>query len=299
MKAFLQSLRLPFAAVTVSAVLLGTAAAYFYAGEISAETLFTVLGVVICGHISANLFNDFFDHLSGNDRRNKDPTPLNGGSRVIQDKLLKPIDVFCAAFAFGAFAAILGLAFVLEKQSLSLAVFGASGLLLGFAYTAPPIKLAYRSFGEIAVALAFGPFTVGGAYLAQTGTFPLSAWLLSIPAGFLTAVVLLTNEIPDRGADKASQKHTFVVRYGVMNTMLLCATLVSLSYAIMVFGAILCVIPLGVFTSFLSVPLAWSYLDKLEIVRRHFLPAGKAAIALNITFVLFTAAGIAAQRFFM
>ena len=297
MKVFFQSLRVPFVSVTLSGVLLGTATAFFVSGRVDLVPFLVVAFVVITGHVSANLFNDYFDHRSGNDVINKNITPLSGGSRAIQEGGLSDSKVLLSACLFLALSVLAGCWFVYAKQNMNLAYFGLAGLVLGYAYTAPPFKLVYRGLGELTIIITFGLFIVGGAYLAQTGNITDSAIATSLPAGMLTAVILIVNGFPDRVADEASRKGTFVVRFGKEITILLIKRFVLLSYLVIIGGSLFGILPLGALACLTSFPIAVQFLKKVDRIEEDFLPAGIAAIALQITFVLSTAFGIAISAF--
>jgi 1,4-dihydroxy-2-naphthoate octaprenyltransferase len=91
---------------------------------------------------------------------------------------------------------------------------GIAGLLCGFLYSAPPVKLSYRGLGEIFLFIAFGPLTVMGAYLCQTGNLDFFSFLISLPAGLMVLAILLVNEVLDLEWDAKAGKHTLMVRLG-------------------------------------------------------------------------------------
>lgn len=301
MKAIFQSLRLPFVSVTLSGILLGTAKGYFDIGQVDFGTVLAVLTVALSGHIACNLANDYFDHRSGNDDINENVTPLSGGSRVIQEGEMSELGVFITALQFFALSIVAGLWFFYEHPQINFLYFGAMGLFLGFAYTAPPLKLVYRGFGEFIIVLTFGLFVVGGAYVAQIGdvTFQairdsLPVWL---PAGLLTANILLVNTFPDQVADRAAGKRTFVVRFGPQNGIVLSMGFVLLSYVALFVGVLFGVLPTLSLMALGSLPIALAFFFKIEKIEENFMAVGTLAIALQIAFTVFASAGIIAQAF--
>jgi len=296
MKAIFQSLRMQFATATLAGVLLGTATAYFVKGAVDWQTFLLVITVVVSGHISANLFNDYFDHRSGNDDINENITPFSGGSRVIQEGMMTEIAVFFTAFQFLALSIVAGCWFVYSKQNIDFLYFGAMGLCLGFAYTAPPFKLVYRGFGELIIVLTFGLFVVGGAYFAQTGNITMNEILYTapmwLPAGLLTANILLVNTFPDMKADREVGKKTFVVRFGQKNAIALSIGFVLVSYGALFVGVLLGILPPLALTGLASLPIAIMFAGKLEKIEEDFMSVGTLAIALQISFTVFTAVGI-------
>lgn len=163
--------------------------------------------------IGTNLANDYFDHRSGADERNRHPTPFSGGSRVIQEGLLSPGAIFRGAMIAYALGAVIGLALA-ARAGWGLIGFGLAGVVLSYFYTAPPLKLGYRGFGEVLVGILLGPLAVGGAYYLFAGRVGLQALAASLPIGFLVAEILFINQVPDAESDAASGKRHWVVRAG-------------------------------------------------------------------------------------
>ena len=166
-------------------------------------------------HAGANMANDYFDHLSGNDWKNNNVTPFSGGSRSIQDGMITPAAELIAALVALAVGSGIGLIIVIMTKSIFILILGIIGLLGGFFYTAPPIKLGYRCVGEIVIALLFGLLPVFGAYYLQTGNIDI---LPLFPAGIVAVLIFLIifiNEFPDLPADSAVNKTTLIVRFGV------------------------------------------------------------------------------------
>ena len=93
-KLFLRTVRASFFSASLIPVFLGAALAWQQGAVING--LFLVLAVVgiLCIHAATNVMNDYFDFVSGNDQIVKKPSPFSGGSKVIQDKLLTPQQVF-------------------------------------------------------------------------------------------------------------------------------------------------------------------------------------------------------------
>ncbi len=210
----LQELRAPFFASSVMPVLVGCAMAYYHTGIWNGPLfIWTLLGVVAI-HAGANVANDYFDHVSGNDAANHDYVrPFTGGSRMIQKKLLTPREVLglsAACFALGGLAGF-RLFWLAGWPVLWLGVAGIAG---GFFYSAPPIKLGARGLGEPVIALLFGCLPSMGAYFVQTSRFSADLLILSLSLAVLILMVLFINEFQDYRADGAVRKRTWVVRLG-------------------------------------------------------------------------------------
>jgi 1,4-dihydroxy-2-naphthoate octaprenyltransferase len=204
-----------FLVASVSPVLVGSCLGYATVGSFSWPLFILALLAIMAIHSSANMANDYFDHLSGNDWANKNPTPFSGGSRYIQKGILSPKAMLLAALVALSVGSALGVVIILLTESLFILILGLLGMLGGFFYTAPPLKLGYRYIGEIFIALLFGILPVYGAYYLQTGMIDTVPILPAFIVGILIFLVILINEFPDLKADAAVNKKTLVVHFGV------------------------------------------------------------------------------------
>ncbi len=222
---FLLASRPKFLVASAAPVLVGSALGYAAnhaaSATVAASTSFhfhlfiLALLSIMALHSGANLANDYFDHISGNDRLNKNPTPFSGGSRFIQKGILSPKACLIASLTCLAAGSAIGVTIVLVTKSLFILIIGIVGLLGGFFYTAPPFKFGYRCIGEFVIGLLFGPLPIYGSYYLQTGTIDIVPLLPACIVSILIFLVILVNEFPDVAADAAVNKRTLVVRFGV------------------------------------------------------------------------------------
>ncbi|MHC4488878.1 MAG: 1,4-dihydroxy-2-naphthoate octaprenyltransferase [Planctomycetota bacterium] len=196
-------------------ILVGSCLGYATAGSFDAGLFILALLAIMAVHAGANMANDYFDHTSGNDWANKNPTPFSGGSRYIQEGVLSHKVILLAALVSLAAGSAIGVVIVLLTQSLFILILGLVGLLGGFFYTAPPVKLGYRCVGEFVIALLFGLFPVYGSYYLQTEAIDVTPILPAAIVAILIFLVILVNEFPDAAADAMVNKRTLVVRFGV------------------------------------------------------------------------------------
>lgn len=211
---WVRTLRAPFLSASVMPALLGILAAYAHAGVLALDRFILTLAGIVCVHLGANVANDYYDYMSGADTMNLEPTPFSGGSRVLPEGLVSPGTAL--ALAAGLLGGALVIALILNSMIAGnkVILLAALGILCGVLYTATPAKLSYRGLGEIFLFIAFGPLTVMGSYLCQTGTVSLLALSISIPAGLLVLAILLVNEVLDLEWDKKAGKRTLQVRLG-------------------------------------------------------------------------------------
>ena len=215
-KAYLlfRELRAEFLPASLVPVCVGAALAFNRTGRWhGALFLWTLAGVALL-HLGANVLNDYSDHLSGNDAGNRDfVRPFTGGSRLIQQGLLRPADVLILAVVLLAAGAAAGL-FIAHRTGPAALVLGFIALAGGVAYSAAPFRLSARGWGEIAIGLLFGVLPVVGSAYVQTGRVSVEAAMVSLPIAVLILAVVFVNQFQDSAADAAAGKRHWVVRLG-------------------------------------------------------------------------------------
>jgi len=225
-----------FLTASVSPVLVGSALGFAIAGTFNWPLFLLALFAMMALHAGANIANDYFDSLSGNDWLNKNVTPFSGGRQFIQQNLLSPQTTLAASLFCLALGTTLGLVILYLTHSLFILILGIVGLLGGFFYTSPPVKLGYRGVGEIAIAFLFGILPVYGSYYLQTGLIDITPLPAACVVGILIFLIILINEFPDLPADAAVNKKTLVVRLGIPAGVWIYRIAVISAFAIMVTG---------------------------------------------------------------
>lgn len=228
-----------FLTASVTPVLVGSALGFAVAGTFDWPLFLLALFATMALHSGANIANDYFDHLSGNDWANKNVTPFSGGRRFIQDGILSPKATILASLFCLTIGAMLGVIILLITQSVFILTLGLIGLLGGFFYTAPPVKLGYRGIGEFVIAFLFGILPVYGSYYLQTGAIDLVPLPAACIVGILIFLVVFINEFPDLAADAAVNKKTLVVRLGIPACVWIYRIAVVSTFCIAVAGAFL------------------------------------------------------------
>lgn len=159
--------------------------------------------------IGANLVNEYFDY-----RRGADELKQAGQGMTIKGGVLTPRDVLIGAIATVATGSLIGL-FLLTRSGPVLLWIGLGGVLVVITYTAGPFPLAYNGLGEIAVGIFMGPLMVLGAYYVMAKRVDPVPLLAAIPISFMVAAILHANNIRDMDADRAVNKRTLAVRFGL------------------------------------------------------------------------------------
>jgi len=198
-KIWMTQFRAPFLLLAVVLVLIGVAYALKYPSADGFSWVYAVLLFVgvISAHSSVNLFNeysDFHTKIDFNTNRN----PFSGGSGMLTEGHTKPKSVLTAAIITLVIGLIIGIYFIVVSHPI-LIVFIVMGAFATVFYTN---FLAKILLGEFFAGLTLGTFVVLGTYVAMTATWdmawseviPMEVWLVSIPPGILTALLLLLNE---------------------------------------------------------------------------------------------------------
>jgi 1,4-dihydroxy-2-naphthoate octaprenyltransferase len=227
-----------FLTASVSPVLVGSALGFAIAETFNWPLFLLALFAMMALHSGANIANDYFDSVSGNDWGNKNVTPFSGGRQFIQQNILSPGTTLVASLFCLALGASLGLVILYLTHSWFILILGLTGLLGGFFYTAPPLKLGYRGVGEIAIAFLFGILPVYGSYYLQTGLISITPLPAACIVGILIFLIILINEFPDLPADAAVNKRTIVVRFGIPAGVWIYRIAVISVFVIMAAGAL-------------------------------------------------------------
>ncbi|MFA4838461.1 MAG: 1,4-dihydroxy-2-naphthoate octaprenyltransferase [Candidatus Neomarinimicrobiota bacterium] len=204
-------MRAPFFTASIAPVILGTAIAWSEFHVFDPLLFWLTLIGAVSAHAGANIINDYYDHLSGNDEANRNYNTFSGGSRMIQTGRLSPVMMLTASLIAFSLAIAIGLFLNWAAEGNVILWIGIIGILIGFFYSALPIGLSYRGIGETGIALAFGPLIVFGAWFVQTDRFSWLPILASVPVGIWVGLIIFINEFQDFDADSQTGKKTLVV----------------------------------------------------------------------------------------
>ncbi|MCY3978246.1 MAG: 1,4-dihydroxy-2-naphthoate octaprenyltransferase [Chloroflexi bacterium] len=162
---------------------------------------------------AANLINEYADYRRGADRLKQ-----AGQGMIIKHKILEPAIVCAGAILTTLAGCLIGL-YLLAHSGPLLWLIGIGGVLVAITYTAGPFPLAYNGLGEIAVAVFMGPAIVVGAYYVMAPAVSdariAELCLISLPVAFMVSAILHANNIRDMEADRAVNKRTLAVIFGI------------------------------------------------------------------------------------
>ncbi|NHN29276.1 prenyltransferase [Paenibacillus agricola] len=213
---FLKASRFQVIPVMLIPIILGALGAYAWKGTFHPWLFIITLIGAGAAHLFSNMINDLWDYRSGVDVVAKETETMistNSGflaNGTMSEKIFSILtwSLFFIALVCGLILSYFAGWFVL--------VFGGLGGLIAYFYVAPPLKFGYRGKGysEAAILLSFGILPIMGSYFVQTMQLDYRAFLLSLPIGLLTTLILYNHHFLHWQSDKQAGKNTLVVVWG-------------------------------------------------------------------------------------
>ncbi len=184
--------------------------------------LLALIGALLL-QIASNLVNEYVDY-----QRGTDALKVAGMGMVLSEGKLSARQVLIGAVVTTVGGALIGLVLVALSGTtlLWIGMFGVAALVL---YTAGPLPLSHLGLGELTAFLCFGPLMTFGTYYAVSGQESVPSALAGIPLGFTVAAILHANNMRDIEADRAANKRTLAVRFGLRGAFI--------EYNILIYGA--------------------------------------------------------------
>ncbi len=280
MKKWLMITKAPFLPLAVILAFLGTSIAFYDGFFHLGHALLACLGIVI-GHISVNVFNEYFDYKSGIDLRTK-PTPFSGGSGAMPQGLFTEKQALWLGITTFAALIPIGIYFLFAAGILLLPLL----IIAAFCIVLYSPFILKRYWPEWSPGIGLGVITVLGTYFVITGEYHLHVIIATIPSFILVHNLLLLNEFPDFKADSGGGRKTTPITWGKKKAARLYVIMTVLVYVVLVAGVLTGQMPALALLGLLTIPMAVKairgsqYYDDLE----RFLPAMSA----NVQVVLFT-----------
>jgi 1,4-dihydroxy-2-naphthoate polyprenyltransferase len=212
----------------IAPVLVGTAAAVEWVGELPRPGAFAaaLVGSIFI-QIGTNLANDYSDA-----KRGADTADRLGPVRVTSAGLVTPRRVLVATWIAFAVAVACGL-YLAAVAGIVILLIGAASIAAGVLYTGGPRPYGYAGLGEAFVFLFFGLVAVNGSYYVQVEELQALPLGLSIAVGFLATAILVVNNVRDIETDRRAGKTTLAVRMGRDHAVLLYRLLVVGAFAVL------------------------------------------------------------------
>lgn len=283
MKYVIGVMRPRFLLLAVACVFLGLAAAAWMGHTINFwHALLCFLGGIL-SHGSVNAFNEYEDIKTGLDFRTK-RTPFSGGSGTLVPVPWKLPVALWTGIITAAICVAIGIYFFVVYGWPIVAI-GLLGLFIIVIYTPWLNKIPLLCL--IAPGLGFGTLMVNGTYFALTGTFSWTAFVVSFVPFFLVSNLLLLNQFPDVEADKTVGRKHLPIRIGRKASARIFAAFVAATYATIILGVAIKLIPLwtlaGLVSIIFALPAARGALRHPDDLAKLGAPMGQNVILNLIT----------------
>lgn len=289
--AWLSSFRLKTLPLAISAILIGSALAYWQHTFSWSIFLFTLLTACLL-QILSNLANDYGDGLKGNDSINR-----IGPKRGIHRGDITLRQLLIALMINTMLCAISGLCllFVACDTGQQLIVFigiGILSIIAAITYTVGKNPYGYIGLGDISVLIFFGCVSVLGSFYLQHKSLSLSFMLPACGSGLLSVAVLNINNLRDYQSDKVNHKKTLVVIIGIKWAKYYHIALLTFSYLLLSLFSWCYLNNISGWLFLVTLPLCIYHLKAVFIARNHhdfivqFVPMIRLALIVNILYSL-------------
>ena len=249
----------PFAfTASVIPVLAGASLAWVYDAWAWAPLIACVLGAMLL-HAGTNVINEVYDVRKGIDTI----TSPRASHAIVKGRITERSALLFAGVAF-ALAVVVGV-YLAWLRGPAIVGLGVLGLIGGWGYTAPPLEYKNRALGVPLVFLLMGPLMVEGSYFAVSGTWSLTALVLSIPVGLLVAAILHGNEWRDIREDSRAGISTLSARIGQRWAHYGYVALVLGAYMVLALSVIAGVLPAWTMLAILSLPFLAQVIRSAEL----------------------------------
>ncbi len=246
---WLRVIRIRFLLASVIAVAVGLALSWLQTSEINILHAALTMGGVLALHASVDLLNDYWDFKRGIDTNTK-RTKMSGGTGVLPEGLLKPVQVYKAGIAFLILGSLIGSYFVVIDGVIIAAILGFAILSIYFYST----KIVDSGLAEIFVAIK-GTMIVLGTFFIQTLEITINPIMAGIVVGVLSSLVLFITSFPDYDADKSKGRKTLVIVVGKKKATSIFWIFPIISYGIIIGGTILEIFPVYSLITLGAIPL--------------------------------------------
>lgn len=255
---WLRALRPAFIPASLIPVLAGLTSAWRTAHTFNvALAAFTLLGIALA-HMSADLFNDYFDYLHGTDQLSR-LRGLSGGTGVLVEGALTPKQVLVGGFALLMFALACGIYLTVERGFVVLALMLVGGATV-IAYTS---VLQRVGLGELTLA-ADRVATALGAYYVQARSLSAQPAMAGLLLGVLSIYMVYYAAIPDYEADSQTGKKTLVVLLGRARAIALAPLTPILAYGLQAALVLLGLLPATTLLTLLAAPAGYLSIAQLR-----------------------------------
>ncbi len=240
--------------LTILPLLLSTIMAAYHYHHVNLGETFLLMLSAICFHLAVNGHNQLSDY-----RRYQNSTTVQDSTNNIIKRF--EISIPWAYSVLGILMLIFFISglYLVYLSGWPLLLLGGSSFLIGYCYSGGPYPLLKTPLGELASGLAMGlNITLLGVYIniynapTYDNWFWLTGSIVSLPAVFTIANIMLANNICDKDEDVVIGRKTLAYYLGTKHSLTLLQINYVFSYLGLILSAILGYLPwlivLSIFT---------------------------------------------------
>lgn len=233
--------------LTILPLLLGTIMAAYHYHHVNLGETFLLMLSAICFHLAVNGHNQLSDY-----RRYQNSTTVQDSTNNIIKRF--EISIPWAYSVLGILMLIFFISglYLVYLSGWPLLLLGGSSFLIGYCYSGGPYPLLKTPLGELASGLAMGlNITLLGVYIniynapTYDNWFWLTGSIVSLPAVFTIANIMLANNICDKDEDVVIGRKTLAYYLGTKHSLTLLQINYVFSYLGLILSAILGYLPCG------------------------------------------------------
>ncbi len=290
-KELLGVIRFRFLLLTLSCVFLGFAVGQHNLMRLNFLHFVMVVMGALAAHAAVNIFNEYTDYKSGLDLTTK-RTPFSGGTGTIpmHPEFAQP------AFVMGIMSMILVIVstiYFIYYRGLGILWIAIAGILVILAYSKWIVRNPILCL--ISPGLGFGPLMVLGTQYALTGTYTLTALIVSLVPFFLVNNLLLLNQFPDIEPDRKNGRKNILIVLGTAKGCFIFTLFSAFTYLVIIIGVIFKILPLTVIFGLLTVPIAiYTIVGAFRYATNHnkLIPFMGMNVIINLTTPVLVGIGI-------
>lgn len=233
-------------------LVVGQALAYAVTGRFSWQMALAVHVFGVIDHLFIVFANDYADR--GPDAAVDTKTPFSGGSRVLPEGKLRPVDLRRAATWMAFLLVALSMWLAVRHDIPSMVLWALAALSLLLAYSFPPLSLSYRGGGEVLQGIGVGLVLPAVGFAVQAGGVSELPWAALLPTVLLGTFGNVLTALPDYAADRTGGKRTWPVRWGEASARR--AITLGSAAALAAFVVLTPPLPLGARIAVLALPVS-------------------------------------------
>jgi len=253
LKIIVQSMRVPFLALTFVCVFLGVSTVAADSATINPALLALALFGALLAHISVNTLNEYFDFKSGLDFQTI-KTQFSGGSGALPKNPEMATTVLSVGIISSVVLFLIGAYFV-WRYGAGIIPIGIIGLFLIASYTSWINK--HPLICLFAPGLGFGFLMVAGTQFVLQGQYTALSWQVAVIPFLLVNNLLLLNQYPDIKADATAGRYHFPIAYGVKRSNLVYGFFTLATVLIIIAYVVSDLLPAISLMALLPMPLAF------------------------------------------